>query len=45
MIFLGNGLNILKMFPEGAIKFGTYEVSSTVVSRSTGTKHLHDYCD
>ncbi len=28
-LWAGNGLNIVKMLPEGAIKFGSYEVSTS----------------
>lgn len=31
----GNGLNVLKVMPESAIKFGSYEVAETLLWYST----------
>lgn len=33
----GNGLNIVKMVPEGATKFGVYEVSRTTLELKCGS--------
>ncbi|OQV03541.1 hypothetical protein CLAIMM_08574 [Cladophialophora immunda] len=35
-LWAGNGLNILKMFPEGAIKFGTYEGAKRFFTKVQG---------
>ncbi|KIV81264.1 hypothetical protein, variant [Exophiala sideris] len=35
-LWAGNGLNILKMFPEGAIKFGTYEAAKRFFTKLQG---------
>ena len=33
---LGNGLNVVKVMPESAIKFGAYEAAKRAVSRIEG---------
>ncbi|KAF2771561.1 mitochondrial carrier [Teratosphaeria nubilosa] len=35
-MFAGNGLNILKVMPESAVKFGSYEASKRTVARLEG---------
>lgn len=42
-LFAGNGLNVLKVMPESAIKFGAYEASKKFFARLDGSdpKHLH----
>ncbi len=35
-LWAGNGLNIIKMLPEGAIKFGTYEASKRFFAKLQG---------
>lgn len=42
-LFAGNGLNVLKVMPESAIKFGAYEASKRAFARLEGgdPKHLH----
>ncbi|KAK9330063.1 mitochondrial carrier domain-containing protein [Lipomyces starkeyi] len=34
--FVGNGLNVLKIFPESAIKFGSFEASKRVLAQLEG---------
>jgi solute carrier family 25 (mitochondrial phosphate transporter), member 23/24/25/41 len=43
-LFAGNGLNVLKVMPESAIKFGAYEASKRALANLEGhndPKHLH----
>jgi solute carrier family 25 (mitochondrial phosphate transporter), member 23/24/25/41 len=43
-LFAGNGLNVVKVMPESAIKFGAYEASKRALARIEGhndPKHLH----
>ncbi|KAK7905908.1 hypothetical protein LTR67_000632 [Exophiala xenobiotica] len=42
-LFAGNGLNVVKVMPESAIKFGAYEAAKRFFARMDGsdTKHLH----
>lgn len=43
-LFAGNGLNVIKVMPESAIKFGAYEASKRALSRVEGhndPKQLH----
>lgn len=43
-LFAGNGLNVVKVMPESAIKFGAYEASKRALARLEGhedPKHLH----
>ncbi|KAI4142382.1 MAG: hypothetical protein L6R39_004956 [Caloplaca ligustica] len=45
-LFAGNGLNVVKVMPESAIKFGTYEGSKTLLARLEGhgnPKALHPW--
>ncbi|KAL8804417.1 MAG: hypothetical protein Q9223_005741 [Gallowayella weberi] len=45
-LFAGNGLNVLKVMPESAIKFGSYEGSKRVLARLEGhddPKALHPW--
>ncbi|KAI9728173.1 MAG: hypothetical protein M1828_004634 [Chrysothrix sp. TS-e1954] len=42
--FAGNGLNVLKVMPESAIKFGSYEASKRIVAKLEGhgdPRHIH----
>ncbi|KAK9369502.1 mitochondrial carrier domain-containing protein [Lipomyces kononenkoae] len=34
--FVGNGLNVVKIFPESAIKFGSFEASKRILARLEG---------
>ncbi|KAK9238117.1 mitochondrial carrier domain-containing protein [Lipomyces kononenkoae] len=34
--FVGNGLNVLKIFPESSIKFGSFEASKRILARLEG---------
>lgn len=38
--FVGNGLNVIKIFPESAIKFGSYEAAKKLIAGSAGTEEL-----
>lgn len=42
-LFAGNGLNVVKVMPESAIKFGAYEASKRAFARIEGSdpRHLH----
>lgn len=42
-LFAGNGLNVLKVMPESAIKFGAYEASKKFLAKLDGSdpRHLH----
>ena len=42
-LFAGNGLNVVKVMPESAIKFGAYEAAKRSLARIDGSdpKHLH----
>jgi solute carrier family 25 (mitochondrial phosphate transporter), member 23/24/25/41 len=43
-LFAGNGLNVVKVMPESAIKFGAYEASKRALANFEGhgdPKHLH----
>jgi len=42
-LFAGNGLNVIKVMPESAIKFGAYEAAKRAFARLDGSdpKHLH----
>ena len=42
-LFAGNGLNVAKVMPESAIKFGAYEAAKRAFARIDGSdpKHLH----
>ena len=42
-LFAGNGLNVIKVMPESAIKFGAYEASKKFFARLEGSdpQHLH----
>lgn len=42
-LFAGNGLNVIKVMPESAIKFGAYEAAKKTLANLEGTdpKHLH----
>jgi solute carrier family 25 (mitochondrial phosphate transporter), member 23/24/25/41 len=42
-LFAGNGLNVAKVMPESAIKFGAYEAAKRFFARIDGSdpKHLH----
>ncbi len=42
-LFAGNGLNVLKVMPESAIKFGAYESAKKAFAEFEGSdpKHLH----
>lgn len=43
-LFAGNGLNVIKVMPESAIKFGAYEASKRALAKLEGhhdPKHLH----
>ena len=42
-LFAGNGLNVVKVMPESAIKFGAYEAAKRTLGKIEGTdpKHLH----
>lgn len=42
-LFAGNGLNVLKVMPESAIKFGAYEAAKKALAKIDGSdpKHLH----
>lgn len=42
-LFAGNGLNVVKVMPESAIKFGAYEAAKRTFAAIEGTdpKHLH----
>jgi solute carrier family 25 (mitochondrial phosphate transporter), member 23/24/25/41 len=42
-LFAGNGLNVLKVMPESAIKFGAYEASKRAFAKFEGgdPNHLH----
>ena len=36
LIYLGNGLNVLKVMPESAIKFGSYEAAKRALAQLEG---------
>ncbi|CCX35433.1 putative Calcium dependent mitochondrial carrier protein [Taphrina deformans PYCC 5710] len=38
--FVGNGLNVIKIFPESAIKFGSYEAAKRFIAGTAGTDEL-----
>lgn len=38
--FIGNGLNVIKIFPESAIKFGSYEAAKKFIAGTAGTEEL-----
>lgn len=42
-LFAGNGLNVVKVMPESAIKFGAYEAAKRTLAELEGSdpKHLH----
>lgn len=42
-LFAGNGLNVAKVMPESAIKFGAYEAAKKAFAKIDGSdpKHLH----
>lgn len=42
-LFAGNGLNVVKVMPESAIKFGAYEAAKRFFANLEGTdpQHLH----
>lgn len=42
-LFAGNGLNVLKVMPESALKFGAYEAAKRALSKLEGSdpRHLH----
>jgi len=42
-LFAGNGLNVVKVMPESAIKFGAYEAAKRFFANleGTDTRHLH----
>ena len=42
-LFAGNGLNVVKVMPESAIKFGAYEAAKKALAEFEGSdpKHLH----
>lgn len=42
-LFAGNGLNVVKVMPESAIKFGSYEAAKRALAEFEGSdpKHLH----
>lgn len=42
-LFAGNGLNVVKVMPESAIKFGAYEAAKKMLAEFEGSdpKHLH----
>lgn len=42
-LFAGNGLNVVKVMPESAIKFGAYEAAKKTFAKLEGTdpRHLH----
>jgi solute carrier family 25 (mitochondrial phosphate transporter), member 23/24/25/41 len=42
-LFAGNGLNVVKVMPESAIKFGAYESAKRVLAQIEGDdpRHLH----
>lgn len=40
--YVGNGLNIVKIFPESAIKFLTYESSKRIIAKAQGLKDQED---
>lgn len=42
-LFAGNGLNVVKVMPESAIKFGAYEAAKRTLASLEGSdpKHLH----
>ncbi len=42
-LFAGNGLNVVKVMPESAMKFGAYEAAKRFFARIDGSdpKHLH----
>jgi solute carrier family 25 phosphate transporter 23/24/25/41 len=39
LIIKGNGLNVIKVMPESAIKFGTFEVSSVCIATAVATSN------
>lgn len=40
--YVGNGLNILKVFPESAMKFGSFELTKRFLSRIEGVEDTKD---
>ncbi|OWP02015.1 calcium dependent mitochondrial carrier protein [Marssonina coronariae] len=45
-LFAGNGLNVIKVMPESAIKFGSYEFAKRVLAHMEGhddPKHINPY--
>jgi solute carrier family 25 phosphate transporter 23/24/25/41 len=42
-LFAGNGLNVVKVMPESAMKFGAYEAAKRAFAQLEGSdpKHLH----
>ncbi|KAH0289445.1 mitochondrial carrier [Aureobasidium namibiae CBS 147.97] len=41
-LFAGNGLNIVKVMPESAVKFGSYEAAKKMVARFEGHSNTRD---
>jgi len=40
-LFAGNGLNVVKVMPESAIKFGAYEASKKALAKIEGSESNH----
>lgn len=40
--YVGNGLNVIKVFPESSIKFGSFELAKKLLTQVEGCKHTSE---
>ncbi|CAI4050046.1 Ca(2+)-binding ATP:ADP antiporter SAL1 SKDI_14G2400 [Saccharomyces kudriavzevii IFO 1802] len=40
--YVGNGLNVVKVFPESSIKFGSFEITKKIMTKLEGCKDTRD---